>query len=316
MRRIALEEHFVMNEPEHVDRWRSLIPTAPSSVTDKILTSLVDVGERRLEAMAEAGIDLAILSDAGIVQNVLDPTPALRLARESNDYLAKIVQQTPEHYAGFATVPLEDPNAGADEFERAVTQLGFKGALINGQTNGHYLDDDRYSVFWERVQALGVPVYLHAADPLVPPVTYDGCPQLTGAIWSWTAETAAHALRLIFNGTLTKYPDVKVILGHMGETLPFLLWRIDRRTKAFATGPTITPSEIFKKNIVITTSGVFSDQPLLCSLAEIGDENILYSVDHPFESMEQAGLWFDKTPISADTREKISWRNTSRLMKL
>ena len=149
MRRIALEEHFVMNEPEHIDRWKSLIPTAPKSVTDKILTSLVDVGEGRLEAMAQAGIDLAVLSDAGIVQNVLDATPALRLARESNDYLAKIVQQTPEHYAGFATVPLVDPKAGADEFERAVTQLGFKGALINGQTNGHYLDDDRYSVFWE-----------------------------------------------------------------------------------------------------------------------------------------------------------------------
>ncbi|WP_419803697.1 amidohydrolase family protein [Terriglobus sp.] len=316
MRRIALEEHFVMNEPEHIDRWKSLIPTAPKSVTDKILTSLVDVGEGRLKAMAQAGIDMAVLSDAGIVQNVLDPTPALRLARESNDYLAKIVQQTPEHYAGFATVPLVDPNAGADEFERAVTQLGFKGALINGQTNGHYLDDDRYSVFWERVQALGVPVYLHAADPLVAPVTYEGCPQLTGAIWSWTAETAAHALRLIFNGTLTKYPDVKVILGHMGETLPFLLWRIDRRTKAFATGPTITPSEVFRKNIVITTSGVFSDPPLLCSLAEIGDDNILYSVDHPFEVMKQAGLWFDKTPISAETREKISWRNASGLLRL
>ena len=305
-----------MNEPEHIDRWKSLIPTAPSSVTDKILTSLVDVGERRLEAMAQAGVDLAVLSDAGIVQNVLDPTPALRLAKESNDYLAKVVQQTPEHYAGFATVPLVDPAAGADEFERAVTQLGFKGALINGQTNGHYLDDDRYGVFWERVQALGVPVYLHASDPLVPPVTYEGCPQLTGAIWSWTAETAAHALRLIFNGTLTKYPDVKLILGHMGETLPFLLWRIDRRTKAFATGPTITPSEIFKKNVVITTSGVFSDPPLLCSLAEISDDNILYSVDHPFEIMEEAGLWFDKAPISAETREKISWRNASRLLNL
>ncbi len=316
MRRIALEEHFIMNEPEHIDRWLTLIPNVPPAITGKILKPLTDLGEGRLQAMAEAGIDLAVLSDTGIVQNVLDPTPALRLAKESNDFLAKVVQQHPDHFAGFASVPLADPKAGAGEFERAVTQLGFKGAMINGQTNGHYLDDDRYSVFWERVQALDVPVYLHAADPVVPPVTYAGCPQLTGAVWSWTAETAAHALRLIFNGTFTKYPNVKLILGHMGETLPFLLWRIDRRTKAFAAGPSPVPSDIFRKNIAITTSGVFADQPLLCSLAEIGDDNILYSVDHPFELMQEAAQWFDKTPISDQTREKISWRNASRLLKL
>ena len=314
--RIALEEHFVMNEPEHIDRWKSLIPTVPSSITDKILKPLVDVGEARLDAMAKAGIDMAVLSDAGIVQNVLDPTPALRLAKESNDYLAGVVQKQPKHYAGFAAVPLVDPKAGADELERAVTQLGFKGALINGQTNGHYLDDDCYSVFWERVEALGIPVYLHASDPLVPPVTYSECSQLVGAVWSWTAETAAHALRLIFNGTFTRYPKIKLILGHMGETLPFLLWRIDRRTKAFATGPTLTPSDIFKRNIVITTSGVFADPPLLCALAEIGDDRILYSVDHPFEIMQEATDWFEHAPISAETKEKISWRNATRLLSL
>ena len=198
---IALEEHFVMNQPEHIDRWRSLTPNVPTSMTDKILKPLIDVGDGRLEAMSKAGIELAVLSDAGIVQNVLDPTPALRLAKESNDFLAKVVQQNSDHFAGFAAAPLVDPEAGADEFERAVEQLGFRGAMINGQTNGHYLDDERYSVFWERVQALDMPVYLHASDPLVPPVTYEGCPQLTGAVWSWTAETAAHALRLIFNGT-------------------------------------------------------------------------------------------------------------------
>ena len=316
MRRIALEEHFLMDKPEHVDRWRSLIPGVPTTITDKILRPLVDVGDARLEAMSKAGIDLAILSDAGIVQNVLDPTPALRLAKESNDYLAGVVLKHPKHFAGFAAVPLEEPGQGADEFERAVTQLGFKGALINGQTNGHYLDEDRYSVFWERVQALGVPVYLHASDSAVQPVTYVGCPVLVGAVWSWTAETAAHALRMIFNGTFTRYPNIKLILGHMGESLPYLLWRIDRRTKAFATGATITPSDIFKKNIVVTTSGVFADQPLLCALAEIGDDSVLYSVDHPFEIMQQAAEWFDKAPISLATREKISWRNAARLLKV
>ncbi len=325
MRRIALEEHFIMNEPEHIDR---LVPIAPGVPPGPAaLKALMDVGDGRLEAMAKAGIDFAVLSDAGIVQSVLDPTIAMRLAQQSNDFLAGVVQKHPKHFAGFAAVPLEDPAKGADEFARAITQLGFKGALIYGQTNGHYLDEDRYSVFWERVQALNVPIYLHISEPVVEPVTYVGCPALVGPVFSWTAETAAHALRLILNGTFSKYPNVQLILGHMGETLPYLLWRIDDRMKALQPLETDRmktlmpqnaplPSEVFKKNIVITTSGVFANQPLLCALAEIGDDSVLYSTDYPFESMPEAAAWFDKAPISQQTREKISWRNAARILKL
>ena len=314
LRRIALEEHFLMNEPEHIERLRPLAPGVPPGET--VLRTLFDVGDGRLEAMARAGVDLAVLSDAGVVQDVLDPTPALRLAKESNDYLARVVQKHPKHFAGFASVPLEDPAKGADELERAITQFGFKGAMINGQTSGHYLDEDRYSVFWERVQALQVPIYLHVSDPIVQPVTYVGCPELQGSVWSWTAETAAHALRMILNGTFLKYPAITLILGHMGETLPYLLWRLDRRTKVLKPQELPTPSEIFKKNILVTTSGVFADEPLLCALAALGDDRVLYSVDHPFEEMQQAAEWFAKASISQDTREKISWRNASRILKV
>ena len=144
MKRIALEEHFVLNEPAHLERWLTLIPDAPKAAIDKLRPVITDVGERRLEAMSAAGIDLAVLSSVGVVQGVLDPTPALQLAREANDFLAGLVRQHPTRYAGFASVPLQDPQAGADELERAMRQLGLKGVMIFGHTNGKYLDDDRF----------------------------------------------------------------------------------------------------------------------------------------------------------------------------
>ncbi len=266
--------------------------------------------------MSAAGIDMAVLSNVGSVQGVLDPTPALQLARQANDALAGIVAKYPKRFAGFATVPLVNPAAGADELERAVKELGMKGAMIFGHTNGQYLDDERFNPFWERAEALDIPVYLHAADAMVKPSTYVGRPELTGATWSWTAETAAHTLRIIFGGVFKRYPKVKLILGHMGETLPYLLWRLDERAQAFGQGDAIKPSEIIRKNIVITTAGMFSDEPLTCALQGLGEEAVLFSVDHPFEPMKVASDWLDKAPVSAETREKISCGNAKRVLKL
>ena len=220
MRRIALEEHLVLNDPAHIDRWLSLIPNVPRSAAEKLLPSLIEVGDRRLEAMSAAGIDLAVLSSVATVQGVLDPASALRIAQQANDHLAAVVRQHPTRFAGFATVPLQDPLVGATELERAVRQLGMKGVMVFGQTDGNYLDDDRFLPFWERTEALDVPVYLHAADPLTLPPTYTDRPELIGATWSWTAETAAHTLRLIFGGVFDRFPQMKLLVGHMGETLP------------------------------------------------------------------------------------------------
>ncbi len=314
--RIALEEHFVIDEPAHVDRWLTLIPTVPKDITAKIKRPLCDLGEARIAAMAEANIDFAVLSNVGTVQGTLDATTAMTLAREANDHLAKAVQAHPGHFGGFATVPLQDPKAGADEFERAMRDLGMKGAMIIGQTDGRYLDDDRFAPLWERAEALDAPLYLHAADAAVMPATYAGRPELDGATWSWTAETAAHTLRIIFGGVFDRFPKAKLLLGHMGETLPFLLWRLDKRAQAFTQGLAIKPSEIFRRNIAITTAGTFSDEPLDCALKALGEDSIMFSVDHPFEDMKEATAWLDAAPISQAVGEKISSGNAKRILKL
>jgi 2,3-dihydroxybenzoate decarboxylase len=314
--RIALEEHFVLDDPAHVARWRTMVPFIPENDIAKILKPLCDVGEERLAAMAKAGIDLAVLSNGGSVQGHLDATQAMRLAREANDRLAETVRAHPAHFAGFATVPLQDPSAGAAEFERAVRDLGMKGVMIFGQTDGAYLDEDRFAPLWETAQALDVPIYLHAADAAVAPVTYAGRPELEGATWSWTAETAAHTLRIIFGGVFNRFPKARLILGHMGETLPYLLWRLDKRSQAFSGGATVKPSTLFHRNVAITTAGMFSDDPLDCALKALGEDSVMFSVDHPFEDMNEAGSWLDAAPISAEVKEKVSAGNAKRILKL
>lgn len=189
--------------------------------------------------------------------------------------------------------------------------------MLFGQTNGTYLDEDRYRPFWERLEALDVPVYLHAASSMVEPRTYASRPELLGATWSWTAETAAHTLRMIFGGVFERHPKARLILGHMGETLPYLLWRLDRRAAAFdANAPAARPSEVFRKNVMITTAGVFSDEPLLCALGATGEDNSMFSVDHPFESMVDASRWLDAAPLSEAVRDKISSGNAKRALRM
>jgi 2,3-dihydroxybenzoate decarboxylase len=210
--------------------------------------------------MDKAGIDLSVLSvTTPGVQGVLDTKTAIRLAQDSNDLLARQVQKRPQRYGGFAALPLQDAGAAATELQRAVKEFGFEGALINGQTNGRYLDADMYLPFWERVQDLDVPVYLHPGELADHPAMFAGRPELDGPVFAWTASTAAHALRLVFGGTFKRFPKLKVILGHMGETLPYLLWRLDSRWQ-LQIGQELPqaerPSTIFKRNFVITTSGV------------------------------------------------------------
>ena len=315
MRRIVLEEHFILNKPAHIERWTRTVPQMPQQIIEKLLTKLTDIGDLRLQAMAEAKVDFMVLSNIGSVQGVLDATPAMNLAKEANNYLAAAVQKHPDKFAGFATVPLQDPAAGADELERAVKQLGMKGVLILGHTNGQYLDDERFNPFWERAQALDVPVYLHGADAVIMPVTYAGHPEMIGATFSWTPETSGHTLRMIFGGVFKRYPKARLLLGHMGEALPFMLWRLDETVRLFHPDDPM-PAEVIRKNVAITSSGVFSDEPLECSLKAMGEDSVMFSVDYPFENLKMASDWLDKAPLSDSFCEKFSSGNATRYLKL
>ena len=315
MKRIALEEHFVLDEPEHWERSLTLAGNVPRDMLDRMRPALTDIGEGRIAAMSEAGIDYAILSNIGTVQGTVDATHAMRLARQANDRLARAVADHPDRFGGFATVPLQDVAAGADELERSVRDLGLKGTMIFGHTDGAYLDDERFLPFWERAEALDVPVYLHAADPAVEPTSYRDRPELIGATWSWTAETAAHALRLIFGGVFGRHPKLKVFLGHMGEALPYLAWRIDAGS-AQVGGPQEKPSDILRRNFAITTASMFSDDALLCALRFFGDKSIMFSVDYPFGSMSEGASWLDKAPISEKVRECITYKNADMLLSI
>jgi 2,3-dihydroxybenzoate decarboxylase len=316
-RKIALEEHFTT--PALAKRYVAR-PTRSDKLFADIERRLADFDELRLETMDKAGIDLAVLSvTTPGVQAEVDAKAAIALAREANDVLAREVQKRPRRYAGFAHLPMQDGIAAAAELQRAVQQLGFKGALINGQTNGHYLDADMYFPFWERVQDLDVPIYLHPGALVDHPAMFAGRPELNGAVWAWTVETGSHALRLVFGGTFTRFPKLKIILGHMGETLPFLLWRFDSRWQCELgeeLPPDALPSTVIKRNFVITTSGVCAHAPLAEAIAMLGEESVMFSVDYPYEDTQTAAAFIESAPISEVVRAKVCHGNAERLLRL
>jgi 2,3-dihydroxybenzoate decarboxylase len=319
MKKIALEEHYITDEIlEYAAQAR---PSDSDGVVADLNFRLADFGERRLQAMDAAGIEIAVLSaTVPGVQAERDTNRAIAVAQETNDTLAGHIQKHPRRYLGFAHLAMQSPQAAADELERTVRQLGFKGALINGHTLGHYLDEDQYSVFWERVQELQVPIYLHPTNPVDSPAVFAGRPELGAAVWIWTAENAAHALRLVFGGVFERYPRVTLLLGHLGETLPFLLWRFDSRRKIRLGVDELPqdrlPSTIIRRNIKVTTSGMFDPIPLTAAVAAMGAENILFAVDYPFEESKLAGDFLDRAPLSEQDRAKIAYNNAATLLRI
>ena len=231
-KKIALEEHFL--SPGLAEYWMPTVAEIDPAIATRLYSRLNDFGEQRLKAMDGAGIEHAVLSIAGPgVQAERDTATATRRARESNDFLAREIHKRPEHYSGFAHLAMQDPRAAANELERCIREFGFAGAMINGHTNGHYLDESALDPFWERAAELGVPIYLHPADPVVPAPVLDGLPALRRATWEWGFETGSHALRLVFGGVFDRFPKARIVLGHLGETLPYLLWRFDSRAKLY-----------------------------------------------------------------------------------
>lgn len=316
-RKIALEEHFMTPGFEHYSQ--AFTKLMNKDVLARLSAQLTNFDELRLEAMDRAGIDISVLSQTGPgIQGETDPSQAISRAQQSNDFLAEQVARHPDRLAGFASLPMHSPEAACRELERAVQELGMKGCLVNGHTAGVYYDDPAYDAFWECLQALDVPLYLHPGDAYLTPHVLNGHPELCGATWGWGVETGTHALRLLFGGVFDRFPKVKLILGHMGEGLPFMRWRFDSRFAVYSHGIKLkkAPSDYFGSNIVITTSGVCSPPTLIAAIAEMGADAVMFSVDYPYESSELAAEFIENTPMDDATREMVCSGNARRILKL
>jgi 2,3-dihydroxybenzoate decarboxylase len=316
--KIGLEEHFLI--PEFIDYFAETYQNISPEIAKFGLEKLQDLGDRRIAILDANEIDFQVLSIAGPgVQVERDAAVAVRQSKLANDFLAKEIQKRPRRYGGFAHLPMQSPAEAANELERSIHLLGFQGAMINGQTNGEYLDRDKYSVFWERAAALQVPIYLHPANPVDHPAMYADHPELWGPVCSWAFETATHALRLVFAGVFERYPAATLVLGHMGETLPLNLWRFDSRWPVSHRGSLTLPqppSFYIKRNIAITTSGVCSDISLRCALDALGTDRVMFSLDYPFEKPELAVQFIRQARLSETERTQVASENAKRIMRI
>jgi len=312
--KIALEEHFSIQE---------LLPTPAEleffdpQVLNRIEPLLPELADRRLTAMDRAGIEIAVLSQtAPGIQTVASSSEASVLARRANNALQVAIQQHPQRFRGFAALNLQDVDAACAELKRCITELGFVGALINGSSHGQYLDHPDLEPLWSTLETLDVPLYLHPGLPTNQPASM--VRELDGATWGWSFDTATHALRLIVKGVFDRHPKARVILGHMGENLPFYLWRLDSRyaTTRYRQAISGPPSEIFRRHFFITTSGVCDDAALQCSIDTLGCDRIMFSTDYPYEDIELAGRWIDQAPIDRKSKTMISRTTAEALLRI
>ena len=314
--KIAIEEHFVTPELEDL----VLNPGWPEEAFRRTLDRLEDFDGERLELMDRYGIEMSVLSlGSDGTQGIDAPADAVARARRANDALAEIVGRRPDRFAGFAAVALQDPAAAAAEAERAVRELGFRGVLVNGYSNGvPYYDDERYLPFWETMEGLGVPFYLHPRNPLASMrEIYDGRPELLGPTWAFGVETATHALRLIVSGLFDRFPRLTVVLGHLGEGLPFQTYRLEQRLKRRAdVSLERLPTQVLRENFYVTVSGNYHTASLIGVLLELGADRVMFAVDHPFEDVADGAEWFDAVAISEGDRVKIGRSNVQRLLGL
>ncbi|HWM81389.1 MAG TPA: amidohydrolase family protein [Pseudolabrys sp.] len=315
VRKIALEEHFLC--PSTTGYWLPTMSEVPPAFVRKLSAALADFGDGRLEVMDRGGIERCVLAVSGPgVQAERDAATAVRNASASNDFLATQIQKRPDRYSGFAHLAMQDARAAADELERCMRDLKFCGAMINGQTHGVYLDDPSLYPFWERAEALGAVVYLHPADPEAVYPALASYKSLQRATWGWGVETGSHALRLVFGGLFDRFPKAKFALGHTGETLPYLLWRFDSRAKLYNVKLKREPSQYIKDNIWVTISGMYSPEPLVCALAALGRDRVMFSADYPFEDCGEACAFMDTVAVDEGVRADVAYNNAARLLGL
>jgi predicted TIM-barrel fold metal-dependent hydrolase len=322
MRLIALEEHY------HAPAVKQALAAAgrpdppPGSPIARAQAKLDDLGEGRLADMDAGGIDVQVISHGAPGTEQLEPDQAVDVATQANDHLAAAIKQHPDRLAAFATLPSAAPDRAADELQRTVTEHGFKGALINGHVRGRFLDERAFWPIFERAQSLNVPIYLHPTEPpqAVRDAYYSNLPDpiantLATSGWGWHVDTGLHVLRLIAAGVLDEYPRLQVIVGHMGEALPFLLDRSSRNLQRLA-GLTRPLEHYMAENFHFTTSGMFSYPPLDCLLSVVGADRVMFSVDYPFAPNQAGRDFISNAPISQIDREKLAFRNAERLLGL
>jgi uncharacterized protein len=324
MRTITLEEHFAspgfFDGPGREFKERALKSGGRDA---DFFARLSDLGDGRLAEMDKAGIDMQVLSLQYPGTEQLEAADAIVMAREANDFLGEAVKKHPARFAGLATLPTAAPDKAAEELERRVRQQGFKGAIINGHNRGRYLDDKFYWPILERAEALAVPIYLH---PTIPPqavveTSYGGfAPQVSwmfsGAGWGWHIETAIHTIRLILGGVFDRFPKLQVVVGHLGEGLPFMLPRLDRNMPPALTKLQRSLGDYLRQNIHYTFAGFNFPATFLDLLLEVGVERIMFSVDYPYGSMAKAREFLENLPVSAADRERIAHGNAEKLFKL
>jgi predicted TIM-barrel fold metal-dependent hydrolase len=320
--KVTLEDHFAVEE--------TLGDSQPfgAHVWPELRHRLLDFQDKRLRLMDASGVEIMVVSlNAPAIQAIPDAREAAEAARRANDVLAAEVARRPDRFVGIAALAMQDPEIATRELERCVTQLGFKGALVNGFSQvatpdtSVYYDLPQYRPFWSEVERLGVPFYLHPRNPLPGAIPgYEGHPWLIGPTWGFAAETAMHALRLIGSGLFDVHPRLQIILGHLGEGLPYYLWRIDNRNNwmkaphKYAARKRV--ADYVRANFHLTTSGHYSTPALMNAIAELGVDRVMFSVDYPFEDISDAASWFDNAPLSDDDRRKIGRTNALRLFGL
>jgi len=324
MRTITLEEHFIspgfLAGPGQAfsERLRNSGPRGA-----KIVEQLQDVGDKRIANMDAADIDMQVLSlnSPGVEQAEADVQ--VSIARESNDFLAEAVKKNPKRFAAFAALPVAAPEQAAEELERRVRQQGFKGTLINGHTRGRYLDDKFFSPILERAEALNVPIYLHPTVPPKPVVEaqFGGFSPPVSAMfaaagWGWHIETSVHLIRMILGGVFDRYPKLQIVIGHLGEGIPFMLPRLNKNLPMEMTKLNRPLGAYLRENVHYTFGGFNFPATFLDLLLEVGVERIMFSVDYPYGSMAEARAFLEHLPVSAADRERIAHGNAERMLGL
>ncbi len=326
-RRIATEEAFAT--PQQLDAIRALMARTKGYDPDvwlggmqthgQISDRLIDLDGERLQIMDESGVDMALLAMTSTGVQQFEADEAACIAESGNDQLAEAIRRHPTRYAGLATIPVQDPKRAVKELERAITKLKLNGVMINSHTNGEYLDEDKYWPILEAAAGLDATVYIHPRAPGPAMQAAYRKYQLEHAIWGYAVEVGLHAVKLLMSGVFDEYPTLKVVIGHMGENIPYAMYRMDWMHGHFNFDRPklkLTPGEYFRRNFMITTSGVNWVPALEFCIKTLGADNIMWAVDYPYQETVEATQWLDDAPICDTDKAKIFHQNAERVFKI